>query len=107
MDTFPSAQQNEALTDDQLRMLELVNRLVYLIVPSKNPRIKICALAYACGIDISFMLNCQNTEIGIAKAIGATQQTFHWNVEQIIKEFNIINVNKLNKTTEEKYEYYD
>lgn len=68
---------------------EFINRFLSLILPAKDVRLEAVAFSYACGIDVSYLFNCDNTLSDIAKSIGVSKQVLSYHVNSIVKQFDV------------------
>lgn len=98
--TYPNDETNQGtLTKEALNehLSIMLGKMATYILPAKDPRLTMIALFYAAGIDLSYILNCNNTESAIAKRIGIPKQTMSLAVKQIRKQFNLVH-STTNKT---------
>lgn len=71
------------------QLADMLTKMAIYILPSKNPTLTMIALFYTAGIDLSYILNCPNTEIAIAKHLGIPKSNMSLLVKQIRKQFNL------------------
>lgn len=72
---------------------DIIVRLSTILFSAKKPKIVLAALLYGSGIDVGIYLSVDNTEKAIATALGISQQSFHYTILKMCKEFNIEHVN--------------
>jgi hypothetical protein len=83
--------ENEKLAD--IKCNELLRKLATYILPDKNPILSFVSLLYVSGIDISYILDCENTVSSIATRLGVSKQLVsHYN-KKVTKDFGIIHTN--------------
>jgi hypothetical protein len=88
---------------DDKRMRELLDFLVYYILPNKNPNLCLMALLFNAGYDIGSIYNTDNTIRAIAKANGITHIKLYTVVKEIENELNLkLRINNGNKRTSSK-----
>jgi hypothetical protein len=87
------------------KMNDLLNKLAIYVLPAKDPRLTLIALFFAAGVDLEYILNCENTEIALAKKLGIPKQTMSLVVKQVRQDFNLEHSStKMHGKTAEKYE---
>ncbi len=99
------------LTSDQIaeqivseKFNELFNRIAILTLTSRNPQLTLISLFIASGIDLSLILECDNTESAIAKKFGYPKQTLSLSVNKIRTSLNLQHSpSKKIGMTQEKY----
>jgi hypothetical protein len=68
---------------------EILRNLAVYVLPARNPRLTLAALFHAAGVDLSYILNCENSLTEIAKVMGVPKTTFSTMVQQVRRDFDI------------------
>jgi hypothetical protein len=71
------------------RLAEFVLVLTMDLLENKNPRLKIAVMAYAVGIDLSYLFKCENTISQISRVLGVSKQCFQQELKKCLKEYNL------------------
>lgn len=82
-----SSSIQEVVYDNLTTML---NKLANYVIPSPNPRMTLVALLYASNMDLSYILQCDNTMTSIAKRLGVGKQSFSTELQKIRKDFGLV-----------------
>lgn len=86
------------------QMSELLTKLANFVLPAENPRLALAALFFASDVDLSYILQCSNTETDIAKKLGIGKQTMNTQLKKIRQEFNLTHSTTINHgVTQETY----
>lgn len=88
------------------RTSELLLHMVYLLLECKNPKLKLLTLCYSSGINIGYILGCENTITDIARKLGVSKQNFHKELKKSVTQLNL-NPQHINghKNKLEQYRY--
>ena len=87
---YPEEEDEEE--DSALTNIEFIERLLSYILPARNPRLALASICFACGINISTLLNCEPTITSIATALGVSKGCFSKSIKKVTKEFNIVHL---------------
>lgn len=68
---------------------EFISRLLSIVIPAQNTKIQLVAFAVASGVNVGFLLNCEDTLTSISKAIGCTRAALSAAVITISEQYNI------------------
>lgn len=81
---------------------ELLMHLFFLLIEAKNPKVTLCAYCYVFGLDLGYLLQCENTISSISSRLGISKQRFHKVVNQIATKHAIPKerINGHKKTTD-------
>ena len=91
-------------TADNIRILQFLNKLANYLIPANNPRLTLCALLYASNMDLSYILQCANTEVAIATKLGVSKQSFCTVLKQVRHDFGLVHSTTINHgVTKETY----
>ena len=74
----------------QTKLNELLTRIAIIVLPSRNPHLAFISLFFAAGVDLSLILNCENSEAALAKKLGIAKQTVSLCVKNIRKQLNLV-----------------
>jgi hypothetical protein len=83
---YPEDGPSETFDD---KSAEILRNLAVYVIPSRNPRLTLVALFHAAGVDLSYILNCENSLTEIAKVMGVPKTTFSTMVQQVRRDFDI------------------
>jgi hypothetical protein len=88
---YPTEAEQKEETGElvNVKLMILLNKLISYVLPSNNPRAALAAIAYASGMDLSYIFNCKNNEIAIAKVLGMPKQTFSNEVQAVRDIYNL------------------
>lgn len=71
---------------------ELLLHLLYSLLECRNPKLKLIAMSYASGIDVSYILGCENTLTSISKKLGVSKQNLHKELKLVLKQYDMSNL---------------
>lgn len=77
------------ICDCNNKCIQMLTNLATYILPSDNPTLSLVCLLFASGIDLSYILNCNNTETDLAKKFGVSKQLVSLYCKRITKDFNL------------------
>jgi hypothetical protein len=94
---YPAEPNNN--TDEELERLadeiatkkiaEFINKLLSITIPAHNTRITLIAFAIACGVNVGYLLNCEDTLASISKSLGCTKAALSAAVNTISEQYHI------------------
>jgi hypothetical protein len=87
---FKYPDDNALESDSPEKCLELLNRICNYVIPSRNITLTLISLFYSSGIDLSYVLQCENSESAIAKKLGVPKQTLHTCIVKVRRDFGLI-----------------
>lgn len=86
-------------------MTDMLTKIANTVLPADNPRLTLAALFYASDVDLSYVLQCDNSETAIAKRLGVGKQTLNTVLKRIRTEFGLTHSTTINHgVTQTTYE---
>lgn len=95
----------EEPVEEHHNLNEFLTRLAIVVLSNKNPTLSLVCLFHAAGVNLSFILNCESTEVALAKVLGVPKQTFSLEVKRIRKELSLTHTStNMTGKTADKYQ---
>lgn len=77
-------------------MTDMLTKIANAVLPADNPRLVLAALFYASDVDLSYVLQCQNSESAIARRLGCGKQTLNSVLKQVRSDFGLTHSHGMN-----------